>query len=41
MEMPMGRRNSEPSPVPRARGSAPRMAAIVVIMIGRNLSKQA
>jgi hypothetical protein len=39
--MPRGRRNSEPTPVPIASGTAPRSAAIVVIMIGRNRSRQA
>ena len=34
--MPKGRRNSEPAPAPRASGNAPKRAAIVVIMMGRN-----
>ncbi len=36
-----GRRSSEPTPVPRASGSAPNSAAMVVMMIGRNRSKHA
>ena len=35
MVMPSGRRSSAPSPQPIASGSAPSMAAKVVIMIGR------
>ena len=34
MVMPSGRRSSEPTPVPRASGTPPSSAAIVVIMIG-------
>src|SRR5437763_137109 len=41
MVMPRGRRNSEPTPVPSARGKPPRSAAMVVIMIGRKRSLQA
>ena len=36
MARPSGRRSSEPVPVPSISGRAPRIAAIVVIMIGRN-----
>ena len=36
-----GRRNSLPSPIPIAKGSAPSMAAIVVIMMGLKRSRQA
>ena len=39
--MPSGRRISAPSPKPSASGSAPNIAAIVVIMIGRKRSRQA
>ena len=39
--MPMGRRNSDPVPRSSASGSAPSRAAMVVIMIGRNRSRQA
>ena len=35
MVTPSGRRSSAPSPQPIASGTAPRMAAKVVIMIGR------
>ena len=41
IEMPRGRRNSEPVPVPNASGSAPNRAAAVVIIMGRNRSMQA
>ena len=41
MVMPSGLRNSAPMPFPRARGSPPNKAAIVVIMIGRKRSKHA
>ncbi len=41
MAMPSGRRISAPSPAPSASGSAPSMAASVVIMIGRKRSRQA
>ena len=41
MAMPSGWRSSEPVPVPSISGNAPRMAAIVVIMIGRKRSRQA
>ncbi len=41
MVMPSGRRNSEPVPVPMASGTAPSMAAMVVIMMGRKRSMQA
>ena len=41
MVMPKGRRSSEPTPVPRARGNAPSRAAMVVIMMGRKRSRQA
>ncbi len=41
MEMPSGRRISVPSPVASASGSAPAMAAQVVIMMGRKRSRQA
>ena len=41
MVIPRGCRNSEPSPVPKASGSAPNRAAIVVIMIGRKRNRQA
>ena len=41
MVMPSGRRNSDPVPLPSARGTAPNKAAIVVIMIGRKRSRQA
>ena len=39
--MPSGRRNSLPVPLPRASGTPPSSAAIVVIMIGRKRSRQA
>ncbi len=35
MQMPRGVRNSEPTPLPKASGTAPRSAAMVVIMMGR------
>ena len=41
MATPSGRRSSAPMPLPRASGSAPSRAAIVVIMIGRKRSRQA
>ena len=41
MAIPSGWRSSEPVPVPSISGSAPRIAAIVVIMIGRKRSRQA
>ena len=41
MATPRGRLSSEPTPEPRARGSAPRRAAMVVIMIGRKRSRHA
>ena len=41
IEMPSGRRNSAPSPKPIASGMAPSIAAIVVIMIGRNRFRHA
>jgi hypothetical protein len=40
-EMPNGRRISEPSPEASASGSPPRIAAQLVIMIGRNRTRQA
>ena len=36
-----GRRNSDPVPVPSASGNPPSSAHMVVIMIGRNLNRQA
>ena len=39
--MPSGWRSSEPAPQPSISGSAPRIAAIVVIMIGRKRSRHA
>ena len=39
--MPSGRRNSDPAPKPKAIGSAPRIAAKLVIMIGRKRLRQA
>ena len=36
MATPSGWRSSEPVPMPMASGTAPSMAAMVVIMIGRN-----
>jgi hypothetical protein len=39
--MPSGRRNSDPTPLPSANGNPPNSAAIVVIMMGRNLNKHA
>ena len=41
MEMPSGKRSSAPVPLSIASGSAPNSAASVVIMIGRNRSRQA
>ncbi len=41
MAMPSGRRSSAPAPPPSAIGSAPTIAANVVIMIGRKRSRQA
>ena len=41
IEMPSGKRNSAPVPLSTASGSAPNSAASVVIMIGRNRSRQA
>ena len=41
MVMPSGRRSSEPVPVPRASGTPPSSAAMVVIMMGRKRSRQA
>ena len=41
MAMPSGRRISPPLPKLNASGMAPRMAADVVIMIGRKRSRQA
>ena len=41
MVMPRGWRISAPSPCPRASGTAPRMAAAVVIMMGRKRRRQA
>jgi hypothetical protein len=38
---PSGWRNSEPAPAPSAIGSAPKIAANVVIMIGRKRNRQA
>ena len=39
--MPSGRLSSDPIPVPIANGTPPSSAAMVVIMIGRNLSRDA
>ena len=39
-DTPSGRRDSPPAPRPRAMGSVPMSAAMVVIMIGRNLTRQ-
>ena len=39
--IPRGWRSSEPVPVPKASGSAPKIAAMVVIMIGRKRKMQA
>src|SRR5215470_11090497 len=39
--MPSGRRSSEPVPVPRASGTPPRMAAMVVMRMGRKRSRHA
>ena len=39
--MPSGRRSSAPVPWLNASGTAPKSAAIVVIMIGRNRNRQA
>ena len=41
MLTPSGWRSSEPVPVPNIKGSAPKMAATVVIKMGRNRSRQA
>ena len=41
MVMPSGRRSSEPGPVAITSGSAPSIAAMVVIRIGRKRSRQA
>ena len=41
MAMPSGWRSSEPVQVPSISGMAPRIAAIVVIMIGRKRNRQA
>ena len=41
IDMPRGWRSSEPTPLPMASGSAPRSAAMVVIMMGRNRSSDA
>ena len=41
MAKPSGRRSSEPTPDPSISGSAPRIAAIVVIRIGRKRSRHA
>ncbi len=41
MLMPSGWRSSEPVPVPNISGSAPKIAATVVIRIGRKRSRQA
>ena len=41
IEMPSGKRSSAPVPLSSASGSAPNSAASVVIMIGRNRSRQA
>ena len=41
MASPNGRRSSEPVPVPTSSGSAPSMAASVVIRIGRKRSIEA
>jgi len=41
MVMPSGRRNSDPVPVPSARGKAPSMAANVVIRMGRKRNRLA
>ena len=41
MVMPSGRRNSAPMPLPSARGAAPKMAAMVVIKIGRKRNRHA
>ena len=41
MARPSGWRSSEPTPVPSISGSAPNIAAIVVIRIGRSRSRQA
>src|SRR6185369_397269 len=38
---PSGRRDSAPAPIPRAIGSVPTSAAIVVIMMGRKRTRQA
>ena len=41
MVMPSGRRSSDPVPEPRASGTPPSSAAMVVIMMGRKRSRQA
>src|SRR5947208_11306028 len=41
MASPSGRRNSEPVPVPSSMGSAPSMAAKVVMRMGRKRSSDA
>src|SRR6267143_692468 len=41
MLMPRGRRSSEPVPVPKARGRAPKRAAMVVIRMGRKRNMHA
>ena len=41
MLMPSGWRSSEPVPVPNISGSAPNIAATVVIRMGRKRSRQA
>ena len=41
MAMPSGRRSSEPVPVPKASGTAPNNAAMVVMRIGRKRSMHA
>ena len=41
MAMPSGRRNSDPKPLPKAKGIPASSAAMVVMMIGRKRSKQA
>ena len=41
IDTPSGRRSSAPSPKPIASGSAPKIAASVVIRIGRKRSRQA
>ena len=41
MVTPSGKRSSDPVPLSKASGTAPNSAASVVIMIGRNRSRQA